>query len=95
MKLLIDEGCNINSTDRLKRNPLFLAVEKGIHFFLENIFASIIPNILNEFRFILLQFPTLGHENIVNLLIEKGCDLNAKDYNGNDPLSFAIITGIS
>lgn len=38
-------------------------------------------------------FVTLGRDNIVQLLIEKGADIEKKDADGNNPLLLAISKG--
>lgn len=36
----------------------------------------------------------LGHDKVVELLLEKGLDVNSKDVDGNTPLQIATIQGI-
>ncbi|KAI1737169.1 ankyrin repeat-containing domain protein [Xylaria scruposa] len=81
VQLLLDKGANIEVKDELSRTPLLTAVENG-HKAVDH--YNRIP---------LLLAVENKHEAIMQLLLDKGADIEAKGYYGRTPLLLAIENG--
>jgi hypothetical protein len=95
VQLLIDEGAELDTIDRLAQTPLFVAVTHGhkavVQLLLE---ASALVNIGNmDNRTELSEAATYGHKAIVQLLLDAGAKVNEKDNKGQTALSHAASNG--
>jgi ankyrin repeat protein len=96
VKLLVENGANLESKDGSGETPLWRAASNG-H---EAVVKLLVENGANlESRDNNLEQTPLswvadkGHETVVKLLIEKGADLESKDLSGRTPLLWAADRG--
>jgi hypothetical protein len=92
VKLLIENGVNVNSQNTFGRTPLHVAVESGNL----NLVKLLIEKGANldiqdrDGRTPLHMAAMSNSLDIVKLLIEKGADVNVKDRNGQIPLQIGL-----
>lgn len=89
MKMLIDHGADINSENAMNITPLSIAVVwdifTSVQFLIEN--GANVHNINNQGENLLFS---ASNNNILQLLIEKGLDINSRDSRGRTPLHSSI-----
>jgi hypothetical protein len=94
-RLLIDNGANLNTKNRMGQTPLHISTRIGYKDMVELLIdkgANI--NINNdEGRTPLHEAANSGHKDLVTLLISHGADLNAKTQNGMTALDYALRSG--
>ena len=95
VKLLLEEGAELESKDNDHRTPLSWASANGheavVKLLLEQ--GAELESKDNEGRTPLLRAAERGHKAAVMLLIEKGAELESKSSNDQTPLSWAAESG--
>ena len=78
---LINKGANVNDRDYDGRTPLMYTV-KDVIMFAPDIDGNIPPESLSALN---------NRKEVITLLLDKGSDINAEDYDGKTALYFAVI----
>ena len=95
VKLMIQEGADVNTTDKRGNNVLFYASDNGY----ENIVNTLLHagahvNHTNRVGSGALRVAVVnGHDRVASLLIQAGADVNKKRKDGRRPLSEAVRYG--
>ncbi|VDI03178.1 Hypothetical predicted protein [Mytilus galloprovincialis] len=102
LKLLIDEGMNVNDTADEFLTPLYFACQKG-HFDIVKFLLDLNGNTLNSIVDTSIKGPNersvlhvacyKGHTDIVKLLLDIGMNVGDKSNAGTTPLYLACLTG--
>ena len=95
VKIMIQEGADVNTTDKRGNNVLFYASENGYENIV-NIFlhAGAHVNHTNRVGSGALRVAVVnGHDRVASLLIQAGADVNKKKKDGRRPLSEAVRYG--
>lgn len=94
---LIDNGANVNETDKNGVTPLieacYLGYSRTVKLLLEN--GADVNFKDNNGRTALMVASYQGHRELVRSLIEKSADVNQKDNNGRTALMYSSIAGKS
>lgn len=94
-KRLLEQGVDVEATDRHGSTPLFYAIYGGnqhiVQLLLENGARVAAMDIWHHTP--LHDAASEGHEDIVKLLLEKGADIEAGDIDGQTPLFSAVHEG--
>ncbi|KAK6512805.1 hypothetical protein TWF506_008971 [Arthrobotrys conoides] len=96
VRLLIDNGADIESKDNYGHTPLARAAEcgyEGVVSLLLDKDANMETRIKKNYMTPLLQAAQNGHEKVVRLLIDKGAKIEAKDTSSRTPLVWAAQEG--
>jgi ankyrin repeat protein len=90
--LLIEKGADINVPDNEGRPPIYWAVKKGLADVVEMLIAkgATLDYVEKDHGRTLLHIAALqGYKNVVDLLLDKKPDVNAKDNHDKTPLFYA------
>jgi ankyrin repeat protein len=96
VKLFLDEGMNINAANKRGQTALIRAAEyqqgEVVTMLLEN--GAVVDKVGGRYaRTPLMEAAGTGNCVIIKQLVQKGADINAKDYESNTPLHFACMYG--
>ena len=94
VRLLLAEGADPKSRDRLSRTPLYWALERKDEQISKDIFGTIktLPNFLVDLDRKLSALHAasyFGYAKMIEYLITSGANVNARDKNGHTPLKHA------
>ena len=96
IKLLIDNGADINCVNDSKQNVMHLAVQGNatnslVYFYLK---YHISINVMDENGSTAIHLACFnGSENCVQFLLSWNCNLNLQDVEGYTPLHLAVLSG--
>uniref|UniRef100_A0A6C0JX86 Uncharacterized protein n=1 Tax=viral metagenome TaxID=1070528 RepID=A0A6C0JX86_9ZZZZ len=103
VQLLLDEGANINARDIEKKDALMHAIENGNPEVKDVVYRDHTNRNLNMLQLLrdtkgkekseLIRAIKIKYIGIVQLLLNKVADINAKDRNGRTPLMHAAMNG--
>lgn len=90
VKLLQEKGANINEHDSDGNSALHIATQQGKTLFMD---SNCNFSIFRQSKIFTDSNALLDYENVVELLIEEGADINIKNIYGNPPLYYAVSKG--